>query len=94
MSYLINGAGFLFLLHVLPIQVAGQASAIGVVFRAVGMIYLVDLDDTPGNTMTLVTGQDDNVSQRSSRGFLSTIWRLLPQQDPSSRTTNEETTLL
>jgi len=47
MSFLINGVGFHILVHALPIQVASQSSFIGVVFRAVGMMYLVDLDDTP-----------------------------------------------
>ena len=55
MSYVVNGIGFLFLMHVLPIQVAGQSSIIGVVFRAVGMIYLVDLDDITGTTLTLAS---------------------------------------
>jgi len=34
MSCLINGVGFHFLLHVLPIQVASQSTIIGVVFTA------------------------------------------------------------
>jgi hypothetical protein len=54
MSYLINGVGFHILVHALPIQVATQSSLTGVVFRAVGMIYLVDLDDTAGYKLTLV----------------------------------------
>ena len=64
LSALVNGVGFHFLLHLLPIQVASMSNIIGVVFRAVGMIYLVDLDDISGNTMTLVpqsnngTGED------------------------------------
>ena len=56
MSFLINGVGFHILVHALPIQVAAQSSLIGVVFRAVGMMYLVDLDDTPGYTLKLVQG--------------------------------------
>lgn len=54
LSFLVNGVGFHFLLHVLPIQVAGQSTIIGVVFRAIGMIYLADLDDSAGHKMTLV----------------------------------------
>ena len=54
MSYLINGVGFHILVHALPIQVATQSSLTGVVFRAVGMIYLVDLDDTSGYKLTIV----------------------------------------
>jgi hypothetical protein len=43
MSFVINGVGFHILVHALPIQVAAQSSLTGVVFRAVGMMYLVDL---------------------------------------------------
>jgi hypothetical protein len=57
MSFLINGVGFHILVHALPIQVATQSSLTGVVFRAVGMMYLVDLDDTPGYTLRLVEEQ-------------------------------------
>jgi hypothetical protein len=60
MSFLINGVGFHILVHALPIQVAGQSSLTGVVFRAVGMMYLVDLDDTPGYTLTLVEEDKDD----------------------------------
>jgi hypothetical protein len=58
MSFLINGVGFHILVHALPIQVASQSSFTGVVFRAVGMMYLVDLDDTPGYTLTVVEKED------------------------------------
>ena len=58
MSFLINGVGFHILVHALPIQVAAQSSLTGVVLRAVGMMYLVDLDDTPGYTLKLV--QEEN----------------------------------
>lgn len=54
MSFLINGVGYHILVHALPIQVAAQSSLTGVVFRAVGMMYLVDLDDTPGYKLTIV----------------------------------------
>lgn len=63
LSFLINGIGFHFLLHVLPIQVASQSAIIGVVFRAIGMIYLADLDDCTGSTMTLVPQFADNGAQ-------------------------------
>jgi hypothetical protein len=52
-SHLINGFGFHILVHALPIQVAGQSSLTSVVFRAVGMLYLVDLDDAPGTKLTI-----------------------------------------
>ena len=58
MSFMINGVGFHILVHALPIQVAAQSSLTGVVFRAVGMMYLVDLDDTPGYTLTLVEAEE------------------------------------
>jgi hypothetical protein len=61
MSFLINGVGFHILVHALPIQVAAQSSLTGVVFRAVGMMYLVDLDDTPGYKITLVPKAVDDV---------------------------------
>lgn len=66
MSFIINGFGFHFLIHMLPIQVASQSSAMGVVFRAVGMIYLTDLDDAVGNTMTLIVEQNDKVDVESN----------------------------
>jgi hypothetical protein len=54
MTFLINGVGFHVLVHALPIQMASQSSFTGVVFRAVGMMYLVDLDDSPGYTLTVM----------------------------------------
>ena len=63
MSFLINGVGFHILVHALPIQVAGQSSLTGVVFRAVGMLYLVDLDDTPGYTLTFTDADDEQVKE-------------------------------
>lgn len=54
MSFLINGVGFHILIHALPVQIATQSSLLGVVFRAVGMMYLVDMDDTPGYPLTIV----------------------------------------
>ena len=53
MSFLVNGVGFHILVHALPIQVASQSSLTGIVFRAVGMIYLVDLDNTSGYKLTI-----------------------------------------
>lgn len=63
MSWLINGVGFHILIHALPIQVAGQSSYTGVVFRAVGMLYLVDLDDSPGYTMTVVEDEPEKAPE-------------------------------
>jgi hypothetical protein len=64
MSFIINSICFHFLLHVLPIQIASKSSIMGVVFSSVGMIYLVDLDDTSGSTMTLVP--DDGAQNEST----------------------------
>lgn len=66
MSYTINGLGFHILVHALPVQVAGQSSLTGVVFRAVGMMYLVDLDDAPGTALTLIEG--DRTAQGGKKG--------------------------
>jgi hypothetical protein len=60
LSFLVNGVGFHVLVHLLPIQVAGQSTIIGVVFRAIGMIYLADLDDSDGFQMTLVSSDGSN----------------------------------
>lgn len=54
MSFIVNGIGYHILVHALPIQVASQSSLTGVVFRAVGMMYLVDLDDAAGFALTVV----------------------------------------
>jgi len=64
MSFLINGIGFHVLVHALPLQVAAQSSLTSVVFRAVGMMYLVDLDDTPGYELTI---KDDSGSLDDSK---------------------------
>jgi hypothetical protein len=58
--------GFHILVHALPIQVAAQSSLTGVVFRAVGMMYLVDLDDTPGCIITLVPKAIEEVVQAAT----------------------------
>jgi hypothetical protein len=61
MSYLINGFGFHVLVHALPIQVAGQSSLTAIVLRAVGMLYLVDLDDSSETVLTLREGSGNAV---------------------------------
>ena len=60
MSFLINGVGFHILVHALPIQVAAQSSLAGVVIRAVGMMYLVDLDDAPGTVIKIFEKRVNN----------------------------------
>lgn len=54
MSYLINGAGFYLVVYTLPIQVASSSSLFVVVYRALGMMYVIDLDDTDGRKLTIV----------------------------------------
>ena len=61
MSFIINGIGYHILVHALPLQVAVQTSLTGVVFQAVGMMYLVDLDDTPGYKLTITREGDVGV---------------------------------
>lgn len=71
LSFLVNGWGYHVLVHLLPIQVAAESSFTGVVFRAVGMMYLIDLDDTPSVTLTLHEGlgdYDDNETQQEVAG--------------------------
>jgi len=80
-SFIINGLGFHFLLHSLPIQIASVSSIIGVVFRAIGMIYLADLDDSTGVTMVLVpqrnaetsTPNEQNIPSRGKYGPIKRI---------------------
>ena len=57
MNFVINGIGFHVLIHALPIQVCSQGSFTLVVLRSVGMMYLVDLDDTAGCVLTLFEGE-------------------------------------
>jgi len=54
MSFLVNGIGYHILVHALPVQVAQQTSLTGFALRAVGMMYLVDMDDSTGYKLTVV----------------------------------------
>jgi len=56
MSFMVNGVGFHILVHALPIQVAAQSTFLMVVFRSVGMMHLVDMDDTTGYMLRLEEG--------------------------------------
>lgn len=87
MSFLINGVGFHILVHALPVQVASQNTLTGVVLRAVGMMYLVDLDDTPGYTLTLVEEKKPKRETVSSTKHLELLPDELPT--PSSTPTRE-----
>jgi hypothetical protein len=77
MSFIINGLGFHILVHALPIQVASQSSLTGVVFRAVGMLYLVDLDDTVGYKITLVPKAIEEVVEKTTNGEMDAV---IPEQ--------------
>lgn len=46
MSFLVNGIGFHVLVHPLPVQVSAQSTFLMVVFRSVGMMHLVNMDDS------------------------------------------------
>lgn len=54
--------GYHILVHALPVQVAAQSTFGGVVGRAVGMMYIVDLDNTRDVfDMTLIpAGEEEN----------------------------------
>ena len=60
MTFLINGYGFHILIHSLPVQVSGKASLTGVVSKAIGMMYLVDLDDAAGNALTIIENDSEH----------------------------------
>ncbi|CAJ1932031.1 unnamed protein product [Cylindrotheca closterium] len=68
MSFLVNEVGFTMLLYVLPVKVAGQATIMGVVFQALGMVYLVDLDNCTGNVLTLVESTHKNNKESTTNG--------------------------
>ncbi|CAJ1926378.1 unnamed protein product [Cylindrotheca closterium] len=68
MSYLVNGVAFHILVHALPIQVASQSSFTGVVFRAVGMLYLVDLDDSKGFRLIITEKDEENEPNKKPEG--------------------------
>ena len=63
MSYLVNGVGYHILIHALPLQVAQQSSLLSVVFRAVGMMYLVDLDDSRGFKLYITANYSPKVAK-------------------------------
>jgi hypothetical protein len=58
MSYLINGFGFHALIHALPIEIAGQSTLTNIVVRALGMMFLIDLDESPSTVLTIQEGPD------------------------------------
>jgi hypothetical protein len=66
MSFIVNGVAFHILVHALPIQIASQSSLTGVVIRALGMVYLVDLDDTSGHTLTIVEDNEKSGGKGAS----------------------------
>ncbi len=73
MSFLINGVGFHILVHALPIQVAAQSTLAGIVIRAVGMMYLVDLDDAPGTVMKIFENDVDSTPPNDVGGTSRTM---------------------
>eukprot|EP00593_Proboscia_inermis_P005886 CAMPEP_0171301852 /NCGR_PEP_ID=MMETSP0816-20121228/11101_1 /TAXON_ID=420281 /ORGANISM="Proboscia inermis, Strain CCAP1064/1" /LENGTH=264 /DNA_ID=CAMNT_0011779773 /DNA_START=412 /DNA_END=1206 /DNA_ORIENTATION=- len=59
MTFVINGYGFHMLLHALPLQVSSQTTLTGIVTRAIGMMYLVDLDDSVGKEFTITATDEE-----------------------------------
>jgi hypothetical protein len=96
MSLLINSVCFHFLLNVLPVQIASKSSIMGIVFSSVGMIYLVDLDDTSGQPLTVVAGGGTMTTESSSRdvgdGARNGYDSLLPSAAGDTTTTTAATT--
>jgi hypothetical protein len=93
MSLLINSVCFHFLLNVLPVQIASKSSIMGIVFSSVGMIYLVDLDDTSGQPLTVVAG--GGTTESSSRdvgggGARNGYDSLLPAEDTTTTATTTD----
>jgi hypothetical protein len=66
MSTIVNGIGFHVLIHSLPIQISSQGGFTMVVCRSVGMMSLVDLDDTIGYTLTLAHSGEETVTAQDS----------------------------
>ena len=68
MSFLVNGVGFHILVHALPIQVSAQSTFLMVVFRSVGMMHLVDMDDSAGYKLRLEEeGGNSNAAEPTAK---------------------------
>jgi hypothetical protein len=78
MSFIINGLGFHILVHALPLQMASQSSLTGVVYKAVGMLYLVNMDDTLGSKITLVPKAIEEVVEKKTNEEMDDV---MPEQD-------------
>lgn len=89
LSFVINGIGFHVLVHALPIQVAGQSNLTGIVIRAVGMMYLVDLDDAPGTVLKLTEFGTRNEAVAALDASKS-VKKLLPFADIAGLDVNRE----
>jgi len=66
MAFLINGIGFHILIHALPLQIARQSTYMGIVAVAIGRMYLVDLDDTPGYTLYIDSDVASDIDEKKS----------------------------
>jgi len=92
MSYLVNGIGFNILILTLPIQVAQQSTLIGVVFRAVGMMYIADLDDSKGLKLIIVeneSGEHVEMSENTNRPQDRNVEQSAREEKTSSHDDNE-----
>jgi hypothetical protein len=67
MNFLINGGvGFhILVVHALPVQI--EFSLLGVVFRAVGMMYLVNMDETPGYPHMIVSEENNPAKKQTKK---------------------------
>ena len=60
LTFVCFSQGYHILVHALPIQVAAQSTFVGVVARAVGMMYVIDLDNTRDVfDMTLIPAEEE-----------------------------------
>lgn len=66
MSTSINGLAFRLLIHSLPLQCSNRSNFVAVVFASVFMLFLVDLDDTPGHPIT-VTHPKENLEEKGNK---------------------------
>jgi len=64
MTFVINGYGFHMLLHALPLQVSSQTTLTGIVAKAIGVMYLVDLDDSVGKESTITEKDTEGTEEK------------------------------
>eukprot|EP00546_Thalassionema_frauenfeldii_P006360 CAMPEP_0178926356 /NCGR_PEP_ID=MMETSP0786-20121207/18484_1 /TAXON_ID=186022 /ORGANISM="Thalassionema frauenfeldii, Strain CCMP 1798" /LENGTH=429 /DNA_ID=CAMNT_0020601463 /DNA_START=267 /DNA_END=1559 /DNA_ORIENTATION=- len=71
-STYINGMCFRFLVHSLPVQASNRSDFVSLVFASLFMLFIVDLDDTPGHPLKIVhpkeklEGENEDVAKTVS----------------------------